>query len=162
MRLREQITYPADVDTVFAMLCDPAYRRRVCDATYALDHRVSVQPRDDIVMITVVRVMPADVPPIIRRVVGDRIEVEQVERWSTADPAGRRDAELSVRIVGQPARMSGTITLRGSGRVTIGTVEGEMHVNIPVFGGRLAAQMAQGFRFALAVEADIARDHLTR
>jgi hypothetical protein len=162
MQLREQINYPADVDAVFAMLCDPVYRRRVCDATYALAHRVSVQPQDDGVVVTVMRVMAADVPPIIRRVIGDRIEVEQIERWSMTDHARRREAELAVRIVGQPARMSGTITLRGYDRTTVGTIEGELHVNVPVFGGKLAAEMAQGFRFALAVEADIAGDYLAR
>jgi hypothetical protein len=162
MRLREEIAYPADVDAVFSMLCDPAFRRRVCEATYAIDHSVAVRSEGDVVLISVVRVMPADVPAVVRGVVGDRIRIEQVERWYVADEAGQRFADLSLEIVGQPARMSGSIALTAVDGATRGTIEGDLNVNLPIFGGRLANEMAKGFRFALAVEADVARDYLSR
>ena len=162
MKLREQIAYPADIDAVFTMLCDPAYRRRVCAATYAIDHRVAIQPRGDIVAVTIVRVMPADVPAMLRPVVGDRIEIQQTEQWSTTGDGGQRTADLAVQILGQPAHMSGTIALGELGGATVGTIEGELHVRVPFFGGRLADEMVRAFRFALTVEADVARDYLAR
>jgi hypothetical protein len=160
MKLREELAYPADVETVFSMLCDPAFRRRVCEATYALDHSVSVESQGDVVIISVVRVMPADVPPVVRRVVGDRIEISQVERWAAAAQYGQRTADLALTVVGQPARMSGTIALTAVDGATRGTVEGELRVNVPIFGGRLASEMANGFRFALSVEAEVAKEYL--
>jgi hypothetical protein len=160
MKLREEIAYPADVETVFSMLCDPEFRRRVCEATYALDHSVSVQREGDVVVITVVRIMPADVPPVVRSVVGDRIEISQVERWVATAQAGQRTADMALTVVGHPARMSGTIVLTEVDGATRGTIEGELSVNVPIFGGRLANEMANGFRFALSMEAKVAKEYL--
>ena len=160
MRLREEITYPADVEAVFTMLCDPAFRRRVCEATYALDHSVSVEHDGDDVVISVVRVMPADVPPMIRRVVGDRIEIRQIEHWAAAPQAGQRTADLALTVVGHPARMSGSVALSPANGVTRGTIDGEINVSVPIFGGRLANEMAKGFRFALSVEEEVAKEYL--
>jgi hypothetical protein len=161
MKLREEIAYPADIETVFSMLCDPAFRRRVCEATYAIDHSVSVEREDDVVVISVVRVMRADVPPMIRRVVGDRIEISQVERWAVVTQAGQRHADMALTVLGQPARMSATIALTAVDGATRGTVDGELTVNVPIFGGRLANEMASGFRFALSVEAEVAKEYLS-
>lgn len=158
MKLREEITYPAGIDAVFAMLCDPAFRSKVCEATYAIDHSVSVRPEGNLVVVSVVRVMPADVPPLVRQVVGDHIKIEQIERWAVAE----RAAELSLKVVGQPARMSGHIVLAAADGATRGIIEGDLNVNVPIFGSRLANEMAQGFRFALSVEADVAKDYLAQ
>jgi hypothetical protein len=160
MRLREVITYPADIDAVFSMLCDPAFRHHVCEATYAIDHSVSVRSEDDRVVITIVRIMPADVPPFVRRVVGDRIGIQQVERWAVPGQVGRRTADLSLEIIGQPATMSGRIVLAAVDDATRGAIEGNLRVSVPIFGGRLAEEMAKGFRFALAAEAAVAKDYL--
>jgi hypothetical protein len=162
MKLREQIAYPAGLEAVFSMLCDPAFRRRVCEATYAIDHSVSVRSEGDLVVVKIVRVMPADVPPFVRRVVGDHIKIQQVERWVIPEHGGQRTAALSLEIVGQPASMSGRIALAAVDGATRGTIEGDLRVGIPIFGGRLADEMAKGFRFALAVEADVAKDYLAR
>ena len=161
MKLREEIEYPAGIDTVFSMLCDPAYRRRVCEATYAIDHSVSVRPEGNLVVVSIVRVMPADVPPVARAIVGDRIEIRQVERWAAGEQAWRRAADLSLDFVGQPAHMSGRILLTAVDGATRGTIDGELNVNVPFFGGRIADAMVQGFRFALSVEADVAKEYLS-
>lgn len=142
------------------MLCDPAFRGRVCEATYALDHSVSVESEGDVVVVSVVRVMPADVPPVVRGVVGDRIKISQVERWRAAAHAGQRNADLALTVVGHPARMSGSIVLAAIDGATRGTIEGELNVSVPIFGGRLANEMAKGFRFALSVEAEVAKEYL--
>lgn len=161
MKLREEIAYPADIDAVFAMLCDPAYRRRVCEATYAIDHSVSVRGEGDLVIVSIMRVMPADVPPVARALVGDRIEIQQVERWAADGRARERTADLSLEFVGQPAHMSGRILLTAVNGATRGMIDGELRVNVPFFGGRIADAMAEGFRFALSVEADVAKDYLS-
>jgi hypothetical protein len=162
MKLREEIAYPADVEAVFAMLCDPAFRSQVCEATYAIDHSVSVHSEGDLVVVSIVRVMPADVPAVVRQVVGDRIKIEQIERWAVAERAGRRTAELSLKVLGQPASMFGRIALAAVDGATRGIIEGDLNVNVPFFGGRLANEMVKGFRFALSVEADVAKDYLSR
>jgi Protein of unknown function (DUF2505) len=161
MKLREEIVYPAHVDQVFAMLCDPAFRRRVCEATYAVDHTVAVRSEGDLVIVSIVRVMPADVPPIVRGVVGDHIKIKQIERWSASEQGAQRTAALDMEIIGHPAGMAGCIVLAPDHGMTVGTVEGDMRVNIPIFGGRLANEMAKALRFALSVEAEVAKDYLS-
>jgi hypothetical protein len=161
MKVREEIEYPGGMDAVFSMLCDPAYRRRVCEAAYAIDHSVSVRPEGNLVIVSIVRVMPADVPSVAKAIVGDRIEIKQVERWAADEQAWQRTADLSLEFVGHPAHMSGRILLTAADGVTRGTIDGELHVNIPFFAGRIADAMVQGFRFALSVEVDVATEYLS-
>jgi hypothetical protein len=161
MKLREEIEYPGGIDAVFSMLCDPSYRRRVCEATYAIDHSVSVRPEGNLVVVSIVRVMPADVPPVARAIVGDRIEIKQVERWAADEQAWQRTADLSLDFVGQPAHMSGRILLTAVDGATRGTIDGELNVNVPFFAERIADAMVEGFRFALSVEADVAKEYLS-
>jgi hypothetical protein len=155
MRLQESIDYTAPPDVVYAMLTDPEFRAQVCERTHALDHAVSVDETAAITTVTVWRSMAADLPGFVRSLVGDRLEVEQVERWD-----GMVRADLAVRVIGQPAALHGGIVLE---RVATGTrqmVDGRVDVNVPFVGGRIATEIARAIRAALAVEADTGRAYL--
>lgn len=160
MQLHEQISYDADVPAVFAMLCDRQFRADVCAALYALRHTVVINTDGQGAVVTIERVMPADVPPALKTVVGDHITIAQTEVWSAADPSGRRTADVTIRLPGRPARMSGMIVLRPQDGGCLQTFSGDIRVSVPLVGAKIEAAIADAIRFAIAKEADLGRRHL--
>jgi hypothetical protein len=166
MRLSERLDYPAAPDAVYAMLIDKAFREDVCQATGALSWSVEVDTagpeRGAGASVTIRRVMPSDVPDIVKRLVGETLEVVQTEQWEPGDDGPGRRAEVLVEIVGQPAKMIGLTTVEAhGGDGTVFAVDGDVTVSIPLFGGRLEKEVARAIRSALAVEHRRGRAYLT-
>jgi hypothetical protein len=162
MELEEIQDYEADPDAVFAMLCDQAWREEVCRATHAIDYSVAVDESDDGISVRTARVLPANVPEPIKSMVGEHIEITQIETWATVSDGNTRHAKLDVRIVRQPASMTGTMTLEPHGAGTRQTVVGNIRVKIPLLGRRLEPELAKAIRAALDKEGECARTYLTR
>jgi Protein of unknown function (DUF2505) len=161
MELRETQDYDADPGTVFAMLCDEAWREEVCRATHAIEHSVDIEESDDgLVHVRTTRLLPASVPEPFKSMVGEHIEIEQAEAWSPADGDGVRRADLEVRITRQPASMTGTMTLEPHGSGTRQTVTGDIRVRIPLLGRRIEPEIAKAIRAALDKEGECGRAYL--
>lgn len=162
MNLQETQEFDADPDRVFAMLCDQAWREEVCRATHALDYSVSVEESDGTVTVRTTRVLPAEIPEPFKSMVGDRIEIVQVETWPAApDGDGARRAEVDLQISKQPASMTGTIDLQSNGSRTRRTVNGDIRVKIPLLGRRIEPEIAKAVRAALDKEEQSARTYLS-
>ena len=162
MDLREQITYDASPSEVFAMLCDEDFRAEACQAVHALSHSVEVERAGDEVTVRTTRVMPAQVPDFAKKMVGETIEVRQVERWGAPDSAGARAARISAEISGQPAGMAGSVRLEPTAGGTREVVVGEVKVKIPLVGRRIEPEIAKAIRAALVKEAEVGRRWLAR
>lgn len=160
MELEESQDYDADPETVFAMLCDRTWREEVCRATHAVDYSVEVEGTGTDVTVRTTRLLPAKVPEPLKSMVGQHIEIVQVETWS--DPGGddTRRADIEVRISGQPASMTGTMTLRPHRSGTRQTVVGDVKVRIPLLGRRIEPEIAKAIRAALDKEGECARAYL--
>ncbi|HEX6255626.1 MAG TPA: DUF2505 domain-containing protein [Euzebyales bacterium] len=155
MRLRETIDYEAPPHAVLAMLTDRSFRTMVCERTHALDHAVTIDVAGRVTTVSVWRSMPADVPGFFRRLVGDRLEIQQIERWD-----GPVRADLAVRIVGKPASLDGYVALEQTTAGTRQIVDGRVNVSVPFIGGDIAKEIARAIRAALAVEAETGREYL--
>ncbi len=175
MRLTARLDYPdADPATVFAMLCDPAFLARTCEATGALSHEVDVSDGPGgATVLTTVRVLPTDrVPDLVRSLVGQHLTVRRVDTWQAAAADGSRSGRIGVAIVGTPVSMTGTLALAavgsgsggsgsggsgsgGSGSLGVGThesVDGELTASVPLIGGRIAKAAEPAVRAAIEVE----------
>lgn len=162
MRLNERLDYPATPDEVFAMMTDTSFREKVCEATGSLSWSVEIDPADgdsDGASVLVRRVMPAEVPDMVKKIVGETIEVVQSEQWEPADSAAHH-AELLIEIAGQPARMLGTETISADGAGATLTVDGDIKVSIPLVSGRLEKEVARALQAALQVEHRHGLDYL--
>lgn len=161
MRLQERLNYGAGPDAVFTMLCDRAWRERVCELAHAKSYDVAVDRDGDAATITVRRVMPADLPDAIRKFLGETVTVTQTEQWGSPDAHGTRHAKVEVHIAGQPASMQGASVLCGNDTSTL-TVEGDVRVKVPLFGRKIEPEVAKAIVSALRIEERSARDYLTR
>lgn len=159
MKLNEGHDYPAAPDAVWAMLTDPAWREQVCAATGAKSWAVRVEADESGGTIEVTRVMPSEVPGAVRRIVGDTVTVTQTETWGAATGGGRQ-ADVQLRVKGQPAVMTGSSTLAPSAAGTRQLVSGELKVRIPLLGGTLEKELAKAIRMALGKEHEVGQAYL--
>ncbi len=163
MDLRAEINYPTeDPADAFALVVDPGFRAEVCEAVHALDYDVSVDEREDgTALVTIDRLMAADVPDAIKKMVGETVKIVQTEDWSVPDAVGERTAELLIRIVGQPVTMKGTIELRRATDSVVSSIRGDVKVAIPFFGKKVEPEIAKAIMAAVAREQEAAAARLS-
>jgi hypothetical protein len=159
MKLTAEINHPsATVDDVMTMMLDPEFRQQVCDATHALDHSVDVEEYEDgSAKVVVDRVMPADVPDFIKKMIGETLSIRQTEEWAEPSGEGWRTADLKITIKGQPAKMLGTMALRpmsgdAGARVAI---EGQVEVKVPFLGRTIEPELAKAIVAAIDREQEV-------
>ncbi len=154
MDVRAEIRYPnATAQRVYALAIDREFRDAVCEAQHALDYDVDVEERaDGTASVTVRRTMPAEVSDLVKRFVGPSLDVIQTEEWSAADGDGQRTAELVVQIKGQPAKMTGTMTIEAVGGGARTSIEGDLRVSIPFVGKKIEPEIAKGILAAAEKE----------
>jgi len=154
MKISESATYDdATPAQVFALITDEDFRGDVCEKVHAISHAVRVERSGDEATVTIERVMPTEMPDFVKKLVGETVSVAQIERWGAADAQGNRTADVDVQIVGQPAGMTGTSTLRVSGADTVLDVDGDVAVKIPFLGKKIEPEVAKAVVSAIRVEA---------
>lgn len=153
MKFQHELTYDATPAQVFAMLSDPAFRERVCQAQRVAECSVSIDGDDRARSVVVDQKRPSDgVPSAAKKFVGDQIHIRQSESWE-----GGTDAALEVAIPGKPAQLTGGIALRANGGGTVETVSGDVKVSIPLVGGKLEKMIGDLFASALRAEERVGR-----
>jgi hypothetical protein len=164
MELTAEINYPtATPDEAFALVIDPKFRAEVCEATMALRYDVGIDETDDGgASVRIDRTVPAEVPDFVKKLVGETIDVRQTEEWSAPDAEGRRTADVRIEVVGQPARMTGTIVLEPTPEGCRETVNGQVKVSIPFLGGKIEPEISKSIVTAIKVEQKVGRAWLAK
>ena len=156
--LTHESTYDAPLETVAAMIADPAYREQVSVAQGATRTSVDIDGSGAGMAVLVDQTQPAEgLPGFARKLVGDEINIVAREEWTAIDRA-----DLHVTIPGKPGEMTGTLTLTESGGTTTYTAEVAIKVNIPLVGGKVESLIADMLRKALLAEGTIGRDYVSR
>lgn len=159
MDLTKETHYEATPTQVFTMLCDEAFRTKVCEATYALSYEVTVTPGaagvDGDVTVRVRRVFPAKVPPAAKKLIGDTLDVVQTERWDAPAADGSRHAELLIEVEGKPARMTGSMQLQAVDGGSRHVVEGKLKASVPMIGRRIEEAAARPISRGLEIEGEL-------
>lgn len=159
MRLTVELTYPASVDVVAAMLADADFVRwRAAHSTGS----GSVEQTDlsgtvaDGFTVVVRRTLPTDlIPPQIRPFVGEGLEVRQAEVWES--PKGDHlVGTVALEIAGAPVRVTGTVRLEplpeGGGSRQV--YDGEVRASVPLFGAVVEDAAARSVRATLVAEGE--------
>lgn len=153
MKIRHELQYDASPAEVFAMLADPDFREKVCQAQKSNSCTVSIEPSGGQMSVVVDQKRPSEgIPGFARKIVGDEIQLVQSEDWSDS-----ANAALTVVIPGKPGRFDATITLTGSESGSVETIDGDLVVSIPLLSGKLEKLIAGLLDEALRVEKRVAR-----
>ncbi|AWB93001.1 DUF2505 domain-containing protein [Aeromicrobium chenweiae] len=155
MKLNEKFSYKgADVEAVYALLVDQAFRTESCANQGASDYEVTVEPQGEGATVTIVRTQPADMPDFVKKLTGSTVKVKQTEVWSGPDASGNRAADVKVSIVGQPAEMTGKAKLFAKDDGSEFTVDGDVKVSIPFIGKKIEPEVAKAIRSSLREEVE--------
>jgi hypothetical protein len=156
VKFEQRLTYDASPEAVEAMLADPGFRERVCEAMHAIRHDVTVGGGGAGMSVTVDQTQPASgIPSFARKIVGDEIHIVQTESWDSPDTA-----ELLVQIPGKPGQFRGTIAISGDASGTIETVAGDIKVSLPLVAGKLEKLIGDMLGAALRTENQVGRTWL--
>ena len=158
--MAKEFTYRQSFDgdplTVFAMLRDPEYVQAKCDATGSLETTAEVSDASDgTVTIVSTRVLPAQVPDVARKFVGETISATETQVWSAAAPDGSRTATVEVEFSG-PLGFTGTLSLRPAGQGTEVVTEGKFKASVPFVGGTIESEAAKQTERYLGAEERVA------
>ena len=154
MKINETFSYDgATVERVYAIITDQAFRTEACAEQGASDYSVTVEPNSGGgKTVTVIRTMPADMPDFIKKLTGDTVKVKQTEEWAGPDAGGHRNANVKVKIIGQPAEMNGTAVIVNAGDNASFTLDGEVKVSIPFIGKKIEPEVAKAILGSLRAE----------
>jgi len=156
MKFRTELSYDAPPADVFAMLSDPAFRERVCEAQHAVSHDVTVEAAGAGVTVTVeTEQNTAGLPSIAKKFVGDTTQAVLTEKWK--DGSG---GTLSITAPGKPTSAGGTVRLVGAGAGTTEVVELDVKVKVPLIGGKLEKLMVDSIQEGYDIEQQVGRDWL--
>src|SRR5689334_14437797 len=150
------MSYDAAPADVLAMLADPAFREKVCQAMHSTRQDVSIKGSGSGMKVVVDQTQPAKgIPSFAKKFVGDEIQIVQREAWTSED-----GADLTVEIPGKPGEIKGSIGLAAKGSGTAETVEGDIKVRIPMLGGKLEGLIRDLLVSALKTEERVGRKWL--
>lgn len=161
MKITKTFEYAATPRDVFAMMADPQFQARKCEATHAVKHTESVTPKGDQTEIVTRRVVPTDdFPDFAKRMVGSRIAVTETIMWSRASVDGSRTGTIQLAIGDAPVSMSGTVRLAPCSGGTRIDVEGDLKAKIPLVGGAIEKAAAPSILEAIDKEHEVGQEWL--
>lgn len=150
----------ADVEQVFALITDPAFREEAALEAGATDVTIDVTDDGGRTTVTIIRSQPAELPDFIKKLTGDTVKLKQTEKWGEADAKGNRTAEMKVSVIGQPAEMLGTGVLSNAGTGTAFELDGEVKVTVPFLGRKIEPEIAKAIKKSLAGEVELGTKRL--
>ncbi len=156
MKFRHELSYDAPPDEVFAMLSDPAFREKVCEAQHAVSHDVKVQLAGaGFTAVITTEQNTSGLPSIAKKFVGDTTTAVVTETWK--DGAG---GTVELTAPGKPTNAQGTVALSGAGTGTTEVVELDVKVKVPLIGGKLEQLMVDSIKAGYDKEQAVGREWL--
>ncbi len=105
------------------------------------------------VTLSVRRTAPTSlIPPQARAIVGNAVEIRQVEAWSKPQegPLGPRYGTVAADVVGAPAQVTGTVSLQPTDHGSQLTYTVQVRCALPLVGPMVERAVGEGIRSALA------------
>jgi hypothetical protein len=144
--------YLAAPDSVAALLHDPDFLRKRCEAAGDRNVEIHVEALADGVHMTVARERTMELPAIVRSVVSPTNRAVETTTWRRRDDAWH--AEYSLEVSGLPGKVSGHSELRPTAGGTHYTSTFEVTAKWPLIAKRIEGAIADGFTEQLAINAE--------
>lgn len=134
-------TFPATPDRVRAMLLDPAYALVRAERTGSLSVTATDRSEGDHGVLSVERVIPAEVPDFARSFVGETLTVKETHDWGPL-AGGACEGTIGVTF-SAPVGVKATMRLSAEGDGSVVEIEGTINASIPFMGGKVE-EMVKG------------------
>ena len=162
MKINAAHKYEHDVKSVFSVFSDPEFYKEKFSGVGARNVEiVESEVGNEGFRIKTKRDMPADVPGVLSKFVGEWNTIVQTETWQNYgdDEFG---SELDIEAEGVPVTITGTMLLRPNGSGCINDVELDIVCNIPFVGKSLAEFVARDSERSLVREYEFIKSYLIK
>lgn len=154
--------FEAAPDAIWRLQSDPDYIRFRGERTGATSVTADVVSNaDGSTQVTVIRVLPAEVPSYAKSMIGDSITITETYRWGApaadGSAAGTMDASFSA-----PISFVASMSLRADGTGTSIDTTGEFKASVPFVGGKVEDLAKQQTERYLRKEQALALEWLSR
>lgn len=143
--------YPADPESVAALLHDPEFLRKRCEAAGDKNVEIHVEAIQDGVHMTVARERTMELPAIVRTIVSPTNRAVETTTWKRQGDSWR--ADYSLEVAGLPGKVCGQSTLAPTAAGTHYTSTFEVTAKWPLIAKKIEAAIADGFTEQLAINA---------
>lgn len=148
MKFRTEQSYDAAPDAVLAMLSDPAFREKVCEAQHVASCEVKIEMTGaGFTSVVTTEQNTAGLPSIAKKFVGETTTAIITETWK--DGSG---GTVDIKAPGKPTDVSGTVRLVEAGAGTTEVVELDIKVKVPLIGGKLEQLLVDSIQSGYDVE----------
>ncbi len=158
MEITVSRTLRSTPDEVYEDAITTKYQDDKCAAAGALSFATHVEEgADGTHTTTAQRVMSSgNVPDLIKRLLGETVDVTETITWGPRDDDGGRRGDLDVTIKGQPITMTGHTYVRPHGAGSEIGLVADLTAKIPIVGGRIERAVAPEVLKAIAAEDETA------
>ncbi len=153
--------FSAPPEMVWQMLTDPEYITTKGMRSGSLEVNPEVAARSDDTLIISRRRLPAHLPRILKRFVGEELVLNETQIWGEADEQGRRTGSFVIDFGGQPLAFRGNLELRAAGDGSELTTDGALKASVPMVGGKAEAVAKEWTLRYLAKEEKVATEWLS-
>jgi len=135
-KVHNEDQYDSPPAALWAMISDKAYTESKYAALGAgnfqwLDHQSS----EDSLTVSTVREVEANLPGFAKKTVGEKAVVTQTETWTKSGDTMTCDLKIAAK--GAPGGTTGTLSIKPSGSGSVWATDMEVHIPIPLMGGKL-------------------------
>ncbi|MEM7082897.1 MAG: DUF2505 domain-containing protein [Pseudomonadota bacterium] len=158
MNITAQHKYPCSSEELYTLFTQDGFHADKFAACGAKNiDVVEIERGDDTFSITLDRDVPADVPGVLKSLLGEWNTVTQTEEWQdVGDDEYICDFALSTE--GVPAEITGTMNVMPDGEGCVNHVEMDITSSVPLLGKKLAQFIAKDAEKTLAKEYDYILD----
>jgi hypothetical protein len=155
-RFHASMHFDLGPDEVFAAQADPHYVIWKHEHMAAFDVSAAMREEGDHVVVSSSRRLPAEIPAMAKRFVGESILIEEVHDWAPPTANGVRHGRVTASFGHAPMSVDGTLLLRPAGSGSDMEVVIHSRAHVPLVGGKLENMVGDQFMRALRVEERIA------
>lgn len=155
MALNASTTLPHPAEAVVDVLTRRDFVEHVSQRAGATLTAFTVSgPVDGAFTTTTARTLPTDrFPDLVKKFVGQTLEVTQHETWSAPAADGSRTVDVTVDVAGAPVKVKAVQKLVAAAGSTTIELTGEVSSSIPFLGGKIAATAEPYLAKALNLQA---------
>ena len=153
--------FAAPPEEVWQMLTDPEYITSKGMSSGSLEVNPEVAARSEDTLIISRRRLPAQLPRVLKRFVGEELVINETQKWGEAAADGSREGSFVIDFGGQPRAFRGSLQLRPAGDGTDVTTDGSLKASVPMVGGKAEAVAKDWTLRYLAKEEKVAADWLS-
>lgn len=152
--------YSFDSNTLIKAFNDPSVIRAKLEDSGAKDISISINESDDGFSTEIKRTMPADVPGVLKSILGEWNAISQLENWTSTED-GNHVCRIQIDIEGVPANITGEIAMTSSGILTTNQIAIEVACGIPLMGGQVEKFVATSIEKSIAQEFEFLKRYLS-